>query len=342
LGYEGRGGGIYCDSSSNLTVVNCTIVDNWAAQDGGGIHFDTYGSPIRNITNSITWGNSPDQIYAVDGTNILGTYSDVQGGWPGTGNINADPLFADPTNADYHLESQAGRWDPNTQSWVQDANTSPCIDAGDPNSDWTEELWPNGKRINMGAYGGTPEASMSLSTVGNIANLDNDPCDIADLYDLKIFVEKWCFEENLLAEDLDRNGRVDFNDFAIFGNEYYETYSGEPEISYTITPCEQGASQIASAAQTGQTRFTVTVEGHYIRFEDMMVANCCAQQLWLEMDITDNLIIIYEHWFAMYPCYCICDYPVDATLGPFRSGTYTLEVYEDYGGFIGSTAVIIE
>ena len=44
--------------------------------------------------------------------------------------------------------------------------TSPCIDAGDPTADWTGELWPHGGRINMGAYGGTPEASMSLSIVG--------------------------------------------------------------------------------------------------------------------------------------------------------------------------------
>jgi len=37
--------------------------------------------------------------------------------------------------------------------WVNDAVSSPCIDAGDPNSDWTAEPSPNGSRINMGAYG---------------------------------------------------------------------------------------------------------------------------------------------------------------------------------------------
>ena len=74
---------------------------------------------------------------------------------PGTGEISQDPFFIDIVNGDYHLKSQTGRWNPNTQSWVMDANTSPCIDAGDPNSDWKAELWPHGKRINMGAYGGT-------------------------------------------------------------------------------------------------------------------------------------------------------------------------------------------
>jgi hypothetical protein len=65
-------------------------------------------------------------------------------------------------NGDYHLKSQAGRWDPKSQTWVLDELTSPCIDAGDPASDWTAELWPHGERINMGAFGGTPQASMSF------------------------------------------------------------------------------------------------------------------------------------------------------------------------------------
>ena len=42
-----------------------------------------------------------------------------------------------------------------------DTETSPCIDAGDPSSDYTLEPEPNGDRINMGAYGNTPQASKS-------------------------------------------------------------------------------------------------------------------------------------------------------------------------------------
>jgi len=88
-------------------------------------------------------------------------YSDIQGGWPGEGNIDADPLFADTANGNYHLISQAGRWEPNSQSWVVDDITSPCIDAGDPNTPIGLEPFPNGGIINMGAYGGTDEASKS-------------------------------------------------------------------------------------------------------------------------------------------------------------------------------------
>lgn len=95
------------------------------------------------------------------GTPVV-TYSDVQGGWSGEGNIDTDPLFADAANGDYHLKSQAGRWDSNSQSWLIDGIISPCIDAGDPSNPVGDEPAPNGNRINVGAYGGTTEASKSL------------------------------------------------------------------------------------------------------------------------------------------------------------------------------------
>ncbi|NQT89281.1 hypothetical protein HQ560_21110 [bacterium] len=63
-------------------------------------------------------------------------------------------------NGDYHLKSTVGRYDPVASSWAADAAHSPCIDTGDPASPVDGELEPNGTRINMGAYGGTVEASM--------------------------------------------------------------------------------------------------------------------------------------------------------------------------------------
>jgi len=131
------------------TIKNCTIAAN-----GEGV----WG--ISVITNSIIWGNSSTQVAE---PNCIVTYSDIQDGFPGEGNINADPCFADPNSGDYHLKSQAGRWDPVSESWVQDDVTSPCIDAGDPASPFGFESAPNGGRINMGAYGGTYEASKSVN-----------------------------------------------------------------------------------------------------------------------------------------------------------------------------------
>lgn len=74
-----------------------------------------------------------------------------------TDNIFADPLFANRTGHDYHLKSLGGRR--NGNAWVNDAEESPCIDAGYAGSDYSNEPAPNGGRINIGLYGNTEEAS---------------------------------------------------------------------------------------------------------------------------------------------------------------------------------------
>jgi len=202
------GAGVAAEGGSELVIIDCTIAGN----RGSGI---TVSMSTAEVVNSIVWGNSPKQITSFLST-ILINYSDVQGGWTGQGqnNINVDPYFADAAGGDYHLQSAAGRWVPQQNQWVPDANTSLCIDAGDPNSDWTAELWPHGKCINMGAYGGTPQASMSLSDTGNIADLNND--NTVGLMDFAIFADSWLIEQVLMAENLDRTGLVDINDLAVF------------------------------------------------------------------------------------------------------------------------------
>ncbi len=156
-----------------VTITNCTIAANGLCGISGY---------EPTVTNSIIYYNDSgsDGVQIESHVDATVTYSDVQGGWPGQGNIDADPYFVEvgfwntngtPEDAtddfwvsgDYRLCSQAGRWDLFSQTWVQDNLTSPCIDAGNPDSDWTAELLPNGERINMGAYGGTPQASMSIS-----------------------------------------------------------------------------------------------------------------------------------------------------------------------------------
>lgn len=65
----------------------------------------------------------------------------------------------DPEDIDYHLKSVYGRW--NGSSWINDAVTSSCIDAGDVTSDFSLESSPNGGIVNIGLYGNTIEASKS-------------------------------------------------------------------------------------------------------------------------------------------------------------------------------------
>ena len=159
-------GGAVCGRYFGPSLINCTLSGN-SAQNGNAISWlyclDS-SSFTMSITNCIS-RNGSDEIGRRNDKlpDITITYSNIQGGWSGEGNIDIDPLFADSENNDFHLKSQAGRWEPNIQSWVQDDVTSPCIDAGDPNSPVAFEPFPNGGIINMGAYGGSSQASMSTS-----------------------------------------------------------------------------------------------------------------------------------------------------------------------------------
>ncbi len=67
---------------------------------------------------------------------------------------------------DLHLKSVVGHWTPG--GWVSDGAISKCVDAGDPASDYSLEPQPNGGRVNLGAYGNTPEASGTLTLSGVI------------------------------------------------------------------------------------------------------------------------------------------------------------------------------
>jgi len=100
-------GGGMCNRNSSPMVTNCTFSGNIAIE-GGGMYSYNDSSPM--VTNCILWGDSPDEIFNDEFSSTTVTYSDVQGGWPGTGNIDADPLFAD---ADLRL-----------------SDASPCINAG--------------------------------------------------------------------------------------------------------------------------------------------------------------------------------------------------------------------
>jgi len=231
-GNSSYGGAVYCYNNECM-IENCTIVGNTVSPGHGpGYYGEAYAGvcysidSTTTITNSIIWDSvfHGPQIFLDSSESysfMVISFSDVQGGneqilpigvcvLASHCSIAADPCFADMSNGDYHLQSEVGRWDPNINGWVMDAHTSPCIDAGPPSSDWTAELWPHGKCINMGAYGGTPQASMSLSDAGNIADLNND--GIVNFQDFTHFADGWQSLQILLSEDFDRNGMVDFND----------------------------------------------------------------------------------------------------------------------------------
>ncbi len=192
-------GGGMCNFGSSPTVTNCTFNGNSADYRGGGICIDSHCN--LSIINCILWDNTApeeSEIYIDDRSTANVSYSCILGGWSGLGNIDIDPCFADPCDGYYYLMSQAGRWEPNSESWVQDEVTSPCIDAGDPKSSIGWEPFPNGGRINMGAYGGTEQASKSyfeelVCTKPIAGDIDGD-CKV-DFYDFGIMAFHW-LEDN--------------------------------------------------------------------------------------------------------------------------------------------------
>ncbi|MCP4610914.1 MAG: right-handed parallel beta-helix repeat-containing protein, partial [Planctomycetes bacterium] len=106
------GGGMR-NYASAPAVTNCTFYGNSAA-DGGAILNGASSYPT--ITNCILYGDTGTgpEIYNFNNSTPAVTYSNVQGGHTGTGNIDADPLFIDSSTGDFHLQS-----------------ISPCIDLGD-------------------------------------------------------------------------------------------------------------------------------------------------------------------------------------------------------------------
>ncbi|MHC4776485.1 MAG: right-handed parallel beta-helix repeat-containing protein [Planctomycetota bacterium] len=105
----GGGGAMFNDYVSSPTLANCTFSGN-RADFGAGI----YNGGSVTVDNCIFWGNLPDQIWGEpDADAVIVRYSDVQNGFPGPANIDADPLFADPDQGDHSLSPG-----------------SPCIDAG--------------------------------------------------------------------------------------------------------------------------------------------------------------------------------------------------------------------
>ncbi len=214
----GQGGGIDIVNCSEAVIINCTIAANESG-DGGGVY--CWGSTAQ-VENCILWDNTASansQIGFNSASAVSVAYSNVQGGWQGDTNLDVDPDFAETDileidEFDFHLLSEWGRWDPASGIWVNDNRTSPCIDAGNPEAGWGTETWPHGKRVNMGAYGATAQASMN----GNRA--DFNVSGRVDFQDLNELIDHW-LAGNAGITNLDSTGLVDLKDAAIFAENWF-------------------------------------------------------------------------------------------------------------------------
>lgn len=119
LSYVSNGGGLFAGNDSEITLNNCTFASNTSYEYGGA----TYLTPDSSMTahNSILWSNIPDEIYPYQSPDIQVTYSNVQGGYEGSGNLDTSPLFVIEPEGKFHLSQTAA-------GQVED---SLCVDAGD-------------------------------------------------------------------------------------------------------------------------------------------------------------------------------------------------------------------
>jgi hypothetical protein len=123
---------VFALSNTNFTVLNSTLADNHPSGAQAVILF----SGALTMTNSIMWNNALSfQSDPVCNDCFSVTYSDVEGGWSGTGNIDEDPLFVG--NGDYQLQPK-----------------SPCIDKGTPTGAPLNDIDGNPRDAipDMGAY----------------------------------------------------------------------------------------------------------------------------------------------------------------------------------------------
>jgi len=169
------GGGIYCEPYSRPEIMNNSIIGNSAySSSGGGIYCNAY-YPTK-ITNTISWGNTAPSNPEIYG-NLTVSYSNVKGGYPGTGNINSDPLFIKGPNGFFYLSQKA----------AGQPVDSPCVDTGNDLASnlgmdiyWTRtDSVPDSGTVDMGFHYGpftfpslqTDTSNISASTGGTASFL---------------------------------------------------------------------------------------------------------------------------------------------------------------------------
>jgi hypothetical protein len=172
-----NGGAFSINESQPRLISNNTIINNSANIEGGAFYI--YESSVVEILNSIMRNDSANgvlnEIYIQNGSTLSTQFSNIMGTWPGTGNIDQDPLFVGSGDHPYELSSG-----------------SPCIDFGTP--DTAGLNLPNtdilgNKRIWDGDLNGTAIIDMGAYEYGSIPVNITEPILTESLNktELKIF-----------------------------------------------------------------------------------------------------------------------------------------------------------
>ncbi len=249
-------------AGSSPTMSNITVVDNRYG-------IKAYAGAEPDISSSIFWNNVEGDIFQCQAR-----YSCIEEGNEGEGNIDADPLFTDANNGDYHLLSERGRYLPMYDLWVLDEVSSPCIDGGDPMVDPVEERKPNGDMLNMGAYGGTAYASLSEWQMKGDLNRDSS----VNMIDFSIFAEYW-LQTSLRAREIDNrmacgaNLRAIGRAMQLYANDYEDHYP-TPDSWCDLLMQYAGLSQdqfVCPSAEGGPSHYAINPNANYWSHPDMVL-----------------------------------------------------------------------
>ncbi len=205
------GGGINCIYNSDAIIRNNAVYKNQAESGGGIRSLASY----PEIVNNIIWGN-----YAPDGPQLLListnppiTYCDVEGGWDGTGNINANPYFRNADGRDFHLMS----------TYCGDPYDSPCIDAGDPSL--ADSL------LECGLGLGEPRSDIGIFGGGTIMVdvRDSETIDPPKTFGITENYPNPFNGSTVLAFDLPKQSAITISVFDLMGRQVADLFSGVKE-----------------------------------------------------------------------------------------------------------------
>jgi hypothetical protein len=186
------GGALFGFAGSAPTLINCTVVGN-TAPAGGAITSSDFGA--ATVANSILWGNTPVQLSGAASV----SYSNVQGGFTGVGNLNQTPLFVNAPSGDYGLSAGSPGLDSGSNLLVPagvildlGANTR---FADDPAANLGVSGGAGGTAIvDMGAY--ERQGGRTGTSVPCLANCDNSvAAPILNIADFTCFLQKYAAGE---------------------------------------------------------------------------------------------------------------------------------------------------